>query len=139
MRRATTTSRASSPRPTASAALSGFPDDDVQHVQLSQGQQVRLNFTLQVGNVAQAVDSGGSETLWPTSSSVGDVLPDVQVRSLHWPAATCWLVRNAAAGVVGDNFCSARMSQMIRRATAALRWTDDTTTGTARIRPCSPA
>jgi hypothetical protein len=41
---------------TVSAALSGFQTATFNNVQLSQGQQVRLNFTLQVGTVAQAVE-----------------------------------------------------------------------------------
>src|SRR5262245_27517497 len=39
-----------------SAALSGFQTATYNNVQLSQGQQVRLNFTLRVASVAQAVE-----------------------------------------------------------------------------------
>src|SRR2546425_13184809 len=39
-----------------SAALSGFQTATYNNVQLSQGQQVRLNFTLTVGAVTQAVE-----------------------------------------------------------------------------------
>src|SRR6476646_9180108 len=100
---------------TLSAALSGFQTSTFNNVQLSQGQQVRLNFTLQIGNVAQAVEvvAEANTLLATTSSSVGDVLPEVQVRSLPLASRNVLdLVRIAAAGAVGDNFAGARMSQM---------------------------
>src|SRR5262245_16480798 len=100
---------------TVSAALSGFQSATFNNVQLSQGQQVRLNFSLQVGSVAQAVEvvAEANTALATTSSSVGDVLPDVQVRSLPLASRNVLdLVRTAAAGAVGDNFAGARMSQM---------------------------
>ena len=74
-----------------------------------------MNFTLQVGNVAQAVEvvAEANTLLATTSSSVGDVLPDVQVRSLPLASRNVLdLVRIAAAGAVGNNFAGARMSQM---------------------------
>jgi len=69
---------------TLSASLSGFQTATYNNVQLSQAQQVRLNFTLQVGTVAQAVEvvAEANTLLATTSSSVGNVLPEVQVRSL---------------------------------------------------------
>jgi hypothetical protein len=100
---------------TVSAALSGFQTQTYNNVQLSQAQQVRLNFTLQVGTVAQAVEvvAEANTLLATTSSSVGNVLPDVQVRSLPLASRNVLdLVRTAAAGAVGDNFAGARMSQM---------------------------
>src|SRR5215831_17918756 len=100
---------------TVSAALSGFQTATYNNVQLSQSQQVRLNFTLQVGNVAQAVEvvAEANTLLATTSSSVGDVLPDVQVRSLPLASRNVLdLARNAAPGAIGDNFAGARMSQM---------------------------
>jgi hypothetical protein len=100
---------------TVSAALSGFQTATYNNVQLSQGQQVRLNFTLQVGTVAQAVEvvAEANTLLATTSNSVGDVLPEVQVRSLPLASRNVLdLVRTAAAGAVGDNFAGARMSQM---------------------------
>ncbi len=100
---------------TVSAALSGFQTATYNNVQLSQSQQVRLNFTLQVGTVAQAVEvvAEANTLLATTSSSVGDVLPEVQVRSLPLASRNVLdLVRTAAAGAVGDNFAGSRMSQM---------------------------
>src|SRR5436190_13926764 len=100
---------------TLSASLSGFQSATYNNVQLSQGQQVPLNFTLQVGTVAQAVEvvAEANTLLATTTSSVGDVLADVQVPSLPLASRNVLdLVRNAAAGAVGDNFAGARMSQM---------------------------
>src|SRR5437867_11685711 len=100
---------------TVSASLSGFQTATYNSIQLSQGQQVRLNFSLQVGTVAQAVEvvAEANTLLSTTSSSVGDVLSEVQVRSLPLASRNVLdLVRTAAAGAVGDNFAGARMSQM---------------------------
>src|SRR5437867_11032112 len=100
---------------TLSAALSGFQTATYNNVQLSQAQQVRLNFTLQVGTVAPAVEvvAEANTLLATTSSSVGNVLPEVQVRSLPLASRNVLdLVRTAAAAAVGDNFAGARISQM---------------------------
>src|SRR5439155_6461365 len=100
---------------TVTASLSGFQTATYNNVQLSQGQQVRLNFSLQVGTVAQAVEvvAEANTLLATTSSSVGDVLLEVQVRSLPLANRNVLdLVRTAATGAVGDNFAGARMSQM---------------------------
>jgi hypothetical protein len=118
-----------------SAALSGFQTATYNNVQLSQGQQVRLNFTLQVGSVAQAVEvvAEANTLLATTSSSVGEVLPEVQVRSLPLASRNVLdLVRTAAAGAVGDNFAGARMSQMNTTRDGLPTMDGDTTTGTAR-------
>jgi len=69
---------------TVSAALPGFQTQTRSGVQLGVSQQVRLNFTLQVGSVATAVEvSVSADTLIATSSSsVGTVLPEYKVRDL---------------------------------------------------------
>ena len=100
---------------TLSASLPGFQAAAYNNVQLSQGQQVRLNFTLQVGAVAQAVEviAEANTALATTSSSVGGVLPEAEVRSLPLSNRNVLdLVRTTAAGAVGDNFAGARMSQL---------------------------
>ena len=100
---------------TLSAALPGFQTVTYNNVQLSQGQQVRLNFTLQVGAVAQAVEvvAEADTALATTSASIGDVLPEVEVRSLPLSNRNVLdLVRTTVAGAVGDNFAGARMSQL---------------------------
>src|SRR5438128_6461952 len=69
---------------TVSAALPGFQTQTRSGVQLGVSQQVRLNFALQVGTVAQSVEvSVAADTLIATSSSsVGTVLPEYKVRDL---------------------------------------------------------
>src|SRR6266850_1633667 len=69
---------------TVSAALPGFQTQTRSGVPLGVSQQVRLNFTLQVGAVATAVEvSVSADTLIATSSSsVGTVLPEYKVRDL---------------------------------------------------------
>jgi hypothetical protein len=96
------------------ASLPGFQTATRENIQLSQGQQVRFNFTLQVGTVATAVEvvADSSTALATTTASVGDVLPDIEVRSL--PLATRNVIDLAfvTAGTVGENFGGARMSQI---------------------------
>jgi len=66
------------------ADLSGFQTRVYNDITLGVSQQVRLNFTLQVGSVTQAVEvTVAADTLLATSSaSVGNVLPDYKVRDL---------------------------------------------------------
>src|SRR5438132_628177 len=66
------------------AELSGFQTQTYNNVTLGISQQVRLNFTLQVGSVAQSVEvTIAADTLIATSSSsVGTVLPEYRVRDL---------------------------------------------------------
>jgi len=67
-----------------SAELPGFRTQTYSDVTLGVSQQVRLNFTLQVGSVAQSVEvTVAADTLLATSSSsVGTVLPESKVRDL---------------------------------------------------------
>ena len=67
-----------------SASLPGFQTSRLNDVQLGQGQQVRLNFTLQVGALTQGVDVviAADTLLAATSASVGNVLSDSVVRDL---------------------------------------------------------
>ncbi len=66
------------------ASLAGFQTATNNSVVLGGGDQVRLNFTLQVGNIATTVDVTAevSGALITTSSSIGTVLPETQVREL---------------------------------------------------------
>ncbi len=92
------------------AELPGFQTQTYNAVALGVSQQVRLNFTLQVGAQAQAVEvSVAADTLIATtSSSVGAVLPEYKLRDL--PLAT----RNAldlvatTAGTQGGSFAGTR-------------------------------
>src|SRR5262249_19836563 len=67
-----------------SGELSGFQTRTYDNVTLGVAQQVRLNFILSVGGVAQTVDvTVDADTLLATSSSsVGSVLPEARVRDL---------------------------------------------------------
>src|SRR5213596_1894596 len=69
---------------TLSASLAGFQTATYNNVVLGQGQQVRLNFTLQVGAAAQSVEVtiAADTLLATTSASVGNVLPDSAVTNL---------------------------------------------------------
>ena len=64
--------------------LPGFQTQTYNNVVLGVSQQVRMNFTLQVGAVAQSVEvSVAADTLIATSSSsVGSVLPDSKIKDL---------------------------------------------------------
>src|SRR5499427_9594643 len=66
------------------AELPGFQTQTYNDVSLGVSQQVRLNFTLQVGTQSQAVEVNvAADTLIATtSSSVGTVLPEYKVRDL---------------------------------------------------------
>ena len=70
----------------ARAELPGFQTQTYNEVVLGVSQQVRLNFTLQVGSVATALEvTVAADTLLATSSSsVGTVLPEYKVRDLPW-------------------------------------------------------
>jgi hypothetical protein len=66
------------------AELVGFQTRTYSDVQLGGAQQVRLNFALEVGGLAQSVEvTVAADTLLATSSnSVGTVLPEYKVRDL---------------------------------------------------------
>jgi hypothetical protein len=66
------------------AELPGFQTSTYNNVTLGVSQQVRINFTLQVGGLAQSVEvSVAADTLIATSSSsVGSVLPDSKIKDL---------------------------------------------------------
>ena len=67
-----------------SAELPGFQTQTYNEVALGLSQQLRLNFTLQVGTVSQAIEvTVASDTLLATTSaSVGAVLPEYQITEL---------------------------------------------------------
>jgi hypothetical protein len=67
-----------------SAVLPGFRPQTYQNVQLSQGQQIRLNFKLEVAALGTAIEviTDADTILATTSASVGRMLPEVEVRNL---------------------------------------------------------
>ncbi|MBI2150975.1 MAG: TonB-dependent receptor, partial [Acidobacteria bacterium] len=97
------------------AELPGFQTQTRSQVALGVSQQVRINFTLQVGTVAQSVEVNvAADTLIATtSSSVGTVLPEYKVRDL--PLTTRYvleLVETTAGTNGGRNFAGGRMSSI---------------------------
>jgi hypothetical protein len=97
-----------------SAELPGFQIQTYNNVVLGLGQQVRLNFTLQVGSVAQAVEvTVAADTLIATTSaSVGTVLPEYKVRDLPLQYRNVLDLASTTPGAVGDNFAGARTSSV---------------------------
>src|SRR2546425_656529 len=93
---------------TVTAELPGFQTQTRNGVALGVSQQVRLNFTLQVGTLAQSVDvSVAADTLIATSSSsVGNVLPEYKVRDLPLGGRNVMglLGTTNGAGPTEDNF-----------------------------------
>jgi hypothetical protein len=96
------------------AALPGFQTQTFNNVQLSQGQQVRYNFTLQVGTVAQQVEvvADTDSLLATTTASVGDVLPEREVLALPVATRNVLDLITTAAGAVGENFAGSLISQV---------------------------
>ena len=69
---------------TVSAELTGFQTATFTEVGLGTSAQIRLNFSLEVGTLATAIEVSvsGDQILLESSSSVGDVLAEDEVRSL---------------------------------------------------------
>lgn len=67
-----------------SAEMTGFATRTFTDVQLGNAAQVRINFTLEIGRLTEVVEVSvaGDRLLLESSSSVGDVLPENQVREL---------------------------------------------------------
>src|SRR5213593_2024055 len=93
---------------TVTAELPGFQTQARNGVALGVSQQVRLNFTLQVGSVAQTVEvSVAADTLIATSSSsVGTVLPEYKIRDMPLGGRNVMdlLGTQAGTGPTEDNF-----------------------------------
>jgi hypothetical protein len=98
-----------------SAELSGFQTHKVSAFQLGLSQQVRLNFSLQVGGVAQSVEVtiAADTLLAATSSSVGGVLPEYRVRDLPTIGRDALELVNIMPGVTAatSNIGTARTSE----------------------------
>src|SRR4051812_24573711 len=85
-----------------SATLPGFQTSTFKDVMLGGAQQVRLNFSLKVGDVSTTVEvSTQTDTsLATTSSSIGGVLPEAQVRELpQGDRNVLTLLRSVGGGV----------------------------------------
>jgi len=94
--------------------LPGFQTRTYSDVNLGVSQQVRLNFALQVGSVAQAVEvTVAADTLIATSSSsVGTVLPEYKVRDLPLLTRNVIDLVGTTAGTQGSNFAGGRPGQV---------------------------
>jgi hypothetical protein len=86
-----------------SATLSGFQTQTFEGVQLSQAQQVRLNFTLQVAGLSNTVEVtvAADTALATTTSSVGSVLPTQEIQTLPMASRDVYNLLNTIPGVVG--------------------------------------
>ena len=88
---------------TLSAVLLGFQTASYNNVALGQGQQVRLNFTLQVAAAAAQnveVTIAADTVLATTSASVGNVIADKDVMSLPLSTRNVIDMLQTTAGVV---------------------------------------
>lgn len=103
-----------------SASLPGFQTQTFQ-VTLGTAQQIRQNFTLQVGAVAQAVEvSVAADTLLATtSSSVGTVLPERQVVDLPLVGRNVMNFATLMPGIVGNGGAGTRKPRPAVRAIPA--------------------
>jgi Carboxypeptidase regulatory-like domain len=87
---------------TLEASLTGFQKAKYDNVQLGQGQQVRLNFTLQVGAAAQTVEVtiAADTVLATTSASVGNVISTRDAATLPLASRNVLDMIQTTAGVV---------------------------------------
>ncbi len=92
------------------AELPGFQTQAYSDVTLGVAQQVRLNFTLQVGAQSQQVEVNvAADTLIATtSSSVGTVLPEYKLRDLPLPTRNALDLVLTTAATQGGSFAGAR-------------------------------
>jgi hypothetical protein len=96
------------------ADLPGFQTQTYNDVTLGVGQQVRLNFTMQVSGQTQTVEVNvAPDTLIATTSaSVGTVLPDYRVRELPLATRNVLDLATAMPGAQGSNFAGTRLTQL---------------------------
>src|SRR2546425_4668474 len=96
------------------AELAGFQTQTYNEVTLGVSQQVRLNFTLQVGSQTQSVEvSVQADTLIATTSaSVGVVFPEYRIRDLPLTTRNILDLIGAAPGAQGSNFAGGRLTQL---------------------------
>src|SRR5438045_149049 len=92
------------------AELPGFQTQTYNAVTLGVAQQVRLNFTLQIGTQSQTVEvSVAADTLIATtSSSVGSVLPEYKLRDLPLSTRNALDLVATTAGTQGGSFAGSR-------------------------------
>lgn len=104
----------------AAATLTGFSTQTVR-LTLGTSQQIRQNFTLQVGNVAQAVEvtAAADALLTASTASVGTVLPANQVVDLPLVGHNVMdLVTSTMPGVTGNGQASTAFGGITANASA---------------------
>jgi hypothetical protein len=102
------------------AALAGFQAQTIR-LTLGTAQQIRQNFTLQVGTVSQAVEVtvAADELLTASTASVGTVLPSAQMRDLPLVGRNVMdLVTQTMPGVTGDGDSETTFAGMAAGASA---------------------
>src|SRR5262245_12146511 len=92
------------------AELPGFQTQGYSDVTLGVAQQVRLNFSLQVGAQTQQVEVNvAADTLIATtSSSVGTVLPEYKLRDLPLPTRNALDLVGITAATLGGSLAGSR-------------------------------
>ena len=86
------------------AELPGFQTQIAKALKLNFSEQVRFNFTMQVGTISTSVDVNvAADTLLASSSSVGTVLPEYKVNDLPLANRDVLALTSTMAGVVQGN------------------------------------
>lgn len=96
------------------AELPSFQTQTYNEVKLGVSQQVRLNFTLQIGAQSQSVDVGimADTVIATTSASIGTVLPEYKVRDLPLASRNILDLIGTTSGTQGSNFAGGRLNQL---------------------------
>jgi len=99
------------------ADLPGFQAQSYSDVTLGIAQQVRLNFTLQVGAVAQTLDVAvtADTLIATTSASVGSVLPEYKVRDLPLANRNVIDLIQTTPNVRGNSFAGGETGMVITK------------------------
>jgi hypothetical protein len=109
-----------------SAALPGFQPQAFR-LALGTAQQIRQNFTLQVGTVAQAVEvtAAADELLTATTASVGTVLPGSQLKELPLVSRNVMDLATTMPASQGREMQTplSQASVLTHRPTSPSRWT----------------
>jgi hypothetical protein len=104
----------------ATAALTGFSSQTIR-LSLGTSQQIRQNFALQIGNVAQTVEvtAAADALLTAATASVGTVLPAKSVVDLPLVGRNVMdLVTNTMPGVIGNGTASTTFGGVSANASA---------------------
>jgi hypothetical protein len=88
-----------------SAEMRGFQTRTFTDVQVGNAAQVRLNFSLEVGQLTETVEVSvaGDRLLLESNSSVGDVLPETKVRELPLTSQNVLDLSKVMGGVIQTN------------------------------------